>query len=751
MKSGWTLELIQFLGRRIERYRVRAPHTERSSAAKSTAHPRRPARPFLIALLTTSPLLAAMDCGTPSQLYIQEVRDVCHLPRPNNNGKVLGHDVGWSVRRDPNNTIWLFGDTWVDKNGDGLMGGPGEFRTGTIAKSIDNDPSDCIDLTYKTDAEGFADVALAPKLAEKECLTWPSGGVVRPSDKRVYITYTSVRKPNGCGPSTEGPTQYHTGLAKLTSVTNLTLVRVQGTAGSDLFWTHGQPQFQAPIQVGGHFYFFASHNLEHVKVARVPIDQVETFSAYRYFAGAAGWSPDVNAAKPIFSRYTTATPNISFDPNLNRFVAIYNCDYSTSVCGRTAKLEGETEAALVGEWLDHKPIQKECGSKADPFRCYQSFLHDAYRTGAPDEPVYVSTARFKTDIVSKRYWVTLREYKLGATPPPANRTFYNAESQYSYWPNRFRWRNQTEAGGDLTFASGIWQGDEPGGLPEIQESNVKPGTFGADRVWYANQAGMVRFSGEAWIERTCSSGVDLWVDQLSGGATVNHYYRRIVPGESALVNGVNIPVVSGDKLRFRVGPAGSTNCDLTYWNPTLTFDGVGEFWKASEDFIDSRPNGPNYTLNAAAQGYRGWRYEECEVGPYLTPLNCQPLETWLNDPNGGAWHGATGQLWFVGGIPPNNPNLEIARSWTAPRAGTAHVSMAYYDDNTCPGNQGANLALFKNATPLWIEPMAEGAALETAEIDVVVKKGDVLRFILHQGPDSNACDQAIFIPSISMQ
>ena len=60
---------------------------------------------------------AAQTCTPPlgSFVFVADRRDVCILPRANNNGRVMGHDAGWSL--DAGDYVYhLFGDTYVDRD-----------------------------------------------------------------------------------------------------------------------------------------------------------------------------------------------------------------------------------------------------------------------------------------------------------------------------------------------------------------------------------------------------------------------------------------------------------------------------------------------------------------------------------------------------------------------------------------------------------------------------------------------------------
>ncbi|KKL81991.1 hypothetical protein LCGC14_1989230 [marine sediment metagenome] len=557
----------------------------------------------LLALVVGFSALAAEAGANLSDVHVSSIRDVCHLPRPGNNGKVVGQDGGLSVRLN-GTTYFLFSDTYIDTNDDGGLS-PGEdamIQTGTIAKTTDLNAADCVDLTYKMDGE-FAAPLLDPVPGE-DC-AWPSGTVV--ANDEIYFYYHSAWE----GHCVLGDFQADVGLAKLVGdPENMDASRVVPT-----LWKWGEPSFVQALAVtdeqGDKWIYVFAQDDDEVRVARVPEGSIESPSAYRYWTGSShispAWVPDVDRAGPIFLDYRNGisnTPSISFNRELDKFLAIYSCGFAgTRMCARTTRQTGDLAESLaspawLGNWMMPRLIH-DC--PGDWQACYQPFYHADYGDG---DTIYVTAAR-NSNPPMKRYWLMLRELKLSTSEPPPDRQFINAASEYSgtqlendwvyltwrHASSSYEWgldwhsgwkawvgRSEDPCTGSFTTSLGTFPTPflhEDGGWPRHDWGNPPDDRCDAVRAWVAPTGGSLRISGEAWHQFECGPGVKVKIALIRNNQPASLLWWRYLESGRGETFDFTLTVNQGDTIAFHIGDGGFAYCYNTYFNPTMVFDPGG--------------------------------------------------------------------------------------------------------------------------------------------------------------------------------
>ena len=368
---------------------------------------------------------------------VATVRHICDLPRPGNNGKVVGHDVGWSQAESYNGYYYyFFGDTIVDADGNWTLDfSVDKFKPGTyLARAaVSDDPSDCLDLEYKVDGAGEA-AQLIPQLPN-ETFVWPGGAVV--VSGTLYSYYGAYRSiPHGCsggacvsGPKAgEGCTQPNdcnelvfegSGLARLTTGATASDVTAE-RLGTYFFADHDisgpivatEPSLCGAIE---YVYLFVTTRTDPVRgreisLVRVPTVQIEDPAKYRYYrddGGTALWVPNFSDATPILvTNDSASTFSVHYDESEGRYRSIYSCGFlAPGWCTSTAVTAGDSGVALYGTWSTPLSLY-DCPGK-DPFRCYQASVHEQYGAGATQ---YVSAAHNWQGT----YLVALREVTFGS-------------------------------------------------------------------------------------------------------------------------------------------------------------------------------------------------------------------------------------------------------------------------------------------------------------------------------------------------
>lgn len=438
---------------------------------------------FVVACAVLASLAAGQAEAVP--FYVHDVREVCQFPRANNDGNILGHDSGSSVRYH-DKTYWFFADTLYDANGNGALdpSGDGFIGQGTVATTDDTDASNCLDMEYSgvarklfPDSEKHAD----------ERLLWPIGSIV--ANDRIYI-YSSAKKNTSacesgpligqvCNPASTSACsnvqtacvdRYQTFLAKLDTET-LEAARLTTE------WPTGQvPSFLFPFKfneatgcgvvtwvylVGTKTVPAPPFRLTYYYLARVAQAAIEDPSKYQFYdAVADAWVKGVpTAATPIFEEYFGGQPSVAYNTYLGRWMLTYAGGIGSQVLARTALVAGKTTAGLVGGWSEPVTIFDCPGGT---FGCYFPFQHPEYGDGST---LYLTTSRntpvegkctTNTDCECKRaplpnfsigsvcvggfcttpgesrkYRMRLREVRIGTAQPPAGRQLVDAARDFT--------------------------------------------------------------------------------------------------------------------------------------------------------------------------------------------------------------------------------------------------------------------------------------------------------------------------------
>ncbi len=528
----------------------------------------------LVASTSASPF-GATSASAQTANVIND-RHVCVLPRPNNNGRVLGHDSGWSYRPPGSAyTYYFFGDTFVDANGNGVYNTPGEFVTGTVAYTTDTTGGDCVDLTYKVGTNGLAKAAIPPGPASggpaDECLTWPHSAVQVHST--VYVYYTSVRKP-ACG-DPDSPATYETVLARMTHPTDMTFERVA------VIWPSTAPRsYSGPIKIGSRVYTFSSvisGANEKVYLSRVNVDQIEDPTQYRFWNGSTygpTWT-DVPIWTGSSFGAVGGTPSVAYNAALGRYLAVYSCAFTVGICGRLATTTGSDAVALTSGW-GPEVLLHGCSGTAWA-GCGHAAQHPELATStSTGGRIYVTTARHDgaygtiAERPFYRYWNNMREIDLSTTfTPPTQWVFGDVEREFSDvgGPGQQWTYQQTATGGPFTYVDApyyIWVGPQS----FVFADGAYPGTSqDATRVRWFPVSGSVELSLEARLLENCGNGVNVYVERVRGGAVSTIQSFSLLPGWTSPTRGKllswTFAVEADDRIAFRVASGGNATCDQT--------------------------------------------------------------------------------------------------------------------------------------------------------------------------------------------
>ncbi|MBY0278590.1 DUF4185 domain-containing protein [Candidatus Binatia bacterium] len=376
------------------------------------------------------------------KVYASRARLVSRVPASGNDQKLIGFD-GASSFVVGSTAYWSTGDLLIDGNGDGFYSKydePFGARTGTIGRAPLRRPDKGVDLTVRHNADGVVLAALQPNRANNECLFWPNQ--IFEADSKLYFFFGIQYEYPPC--NVQGHTTgYGIGLGRLTNPTTDDFGPVR--EGTDGDWTY----YISPLKVGGFVYTFRIDASSGLQVARVDEKNVASRGSYQYWTGpVTRWGAEGNAVPLAQMEALDGAPKIAFSAYLNRFLMVYSCDVFRAICARTAKLPGQTAAALESGFNEKTLLLDHPAS-------FYATWHSGYTDGKHPERIYLTTARQPG---GRLYYATWWELDLSAQPPSPTRTFYyGARDLYRDGPGVGAWNYATydlsAAGGGLDVGS----------------------------------------------------------------------------------------------------------------------------------------------------------------------------------------------------------------------------------------------------------------------------------------------------------
>lgn len=504
-----------------------------------------------IALALALPPVVASAVTSPP-FKVKELREICNLPRPNNNGRVMGHDNGSSATLN-GTTYWFFADTILDGLqslpaipgqptptpapffNDGLdkfdAGIPQGFETrGTVAKTTDGTGNDCLSLQYSADANGLAK-PLFPDFS-KSYFTWPGGAVVAdPSgtgNSRIYIYAYTSQTPE-------------TFLARF-DTQSMTASKVASFGNPELGFTEPvslvhSDQSRWIYLIGGlaiHVDAPGSNptdkNATSYRLARVREVDIENPSKYQYYAGpTVGFASSPSSAAELFKELASGpTGFLTYSAALRRYLVVYSCLNGSAVCARASVIRSSdiqtalglplglpqpTPSASWWPWANNmnpadKVVLIDCTANGSQSNlCYAVHNHaelgrNALFLTTAENPDNCYSSQFTYDPV---YGLTLYRVKLNHGAADSLAPFYlRTASEYnpqtpceipaqgangwSYASSSFNVLTP------LTFRP-LWQWSAPQlpplgpPVPLINPANALPGDQTAARIWQPNYSG----------------------------------------------------------------------------------------------------------------------------------------------------------------------------------------------------------------------------------------------------------------------
>jgi len=254
--------------------------------------------------------------------------------------KMIGQDAAYSIPINSEETLWIFGDTFVgtfDETGRRIIEQMPN-NTGLICRSTDA-AAGLTDFTYLTNESGEIRqlIPLLPDENPEVYRIWAMHGCH--INNKVYLFYIRVRiLPEG-----QWPYKFDvagSGLA-VAKYPELIFRRVEQN-NSTILWQKDEPSFGVsvlPDKDEGFIYVYGSYYKDwnhYCALARVPFDSLEYLPYYEYLiASEPKWSHDRTKAISIMEGMPTEM-SVSFNTYLGCYLAIHSLETTGKIIGRTA-------------------------------------------------------------------------------------------------------------------------------------------------------------------------------------------------------------------------------------------------------------------------------------------------------------------------------------------------------------------------------------------------------------------------------
>jgi hypothetical protein len=305
---------------------------------------------------------------------VMSVRVVCRLASDTPGAiaaNITGADGTQSIAAG-GRSYWFFGDT-VRKAGDRQ-----DVIPAAVATTADTDASDCLDLQFKTSADGVV-TPMFPR--RDETTAWPDGVLQLDDGSIVFYMVKAVR---------QSPFSWHVsavGLGRIPagSVEGERLVESIWDAERD-FGTR-IAGVRSPVRIGDDVIVYLALEDGRNIVAKAPVALIAESGAYTYWDGSM-WSNDPSDAAPMWTAEESEFPpdngvQVTFDESIGMWVAVYN-DRMASVKVRLAGEPWGPWSEPVA-WFDCRPLVQD----TYPY-CYSGELHRHLTLG--HGPLYMTVS-----------------------------------------------------------------------------------------------------------------------------------------------------------------------------------------------------------------------------------------------------------------------------------------------------------------------------------------------------------------------
>jgi len=309
-----------------------------------------------LALILLSTIVAALGVSGCGSKYASSgpppglIVNATYLGTLQTTSTILGRDGGYSGIFQ-GNAVWLYGDTFLasqDAQGQTLISDSWSFSTNLNAISgfqerVDSTGAPTMILPLTADEQAFNLAHSGNPCQQQPCgarwALWPGPIVFDPVANRALIFYSLVSALPGAF-NFQGLGNSVAIWQDFTGQPQRPVISPTIVAGHpDLLFSQNEPGFgSAAFIQGGTLYVYGCGNKDGAdkscRLGRVDPARVLDRSAWTFFAGSDNWSAQLSDAIPVFTGDDIM--NVSWNSNLQRYVAIYSQPLSQNVMMRTA-------------------------------------------------------------------------------------------------------------------------------------------------------------------------------------------------------------------------------------------------------------------------------------------------------------------------------------------------------------------------------------------------------------------------------
>jgi hypothetical protein len=297
---------------------------------------------------------------------------------------------------------------------------------------------------------------------------------------------------------------------------------------------------------------------------------------------------------------------------------------------------------------------------------------------------------------------------------------YRASTDFSAKQGRANWYYLDWNGAPMSFiaAEGVWR---MGQNKILTPTGGSPGaTTDSVRQWVAPIAGTIRISGNASdANTTCGNGA---VVLIKRGAQIL-WQQTLDNVPTAFSYDLTTAIPAGEAINFVINGRGDHLCDVTNFDPTITYVSPWTPYRASTDFSSSQGQAHWYYLNSSG-----------------APMTYAPAE--------GLWRGSEqyNLLWTSGGHP--GVGVDAVRQWVAPLAGTVRITGSASDGNVGCGD-GQVVFIKRGTQILWQQTLENVSTIFNYDLRLAVSAGDAISFAINSRSGNTLCDSTNFDPTVT--
>ena len=324
----------------------------------------------------------ALASESVTHIKIKAAKDLGVISPPRT---VKGRDGGYSVWFN-NHSVWIFGDTLFKANNNQSV----DFQSNSYSWTSDRDASDGIGPFYQpydthnrpalllpfTDAEkAFNVVHAKDDCTVAPCGTrwalWPGAIVADTINNRMLLFYEKLY----IGPGELNYTISGYGIAPWNNF-EAPSQRIELNPGHEyptLIFGPDEPGFGDAAVIIDRMLYVYGCSLDGVRIpcriARVDLDRVFDKKHWETWTDDGSWNTNLLKSKPVFNGNEILS--VSYNPYIDRFIAVYSQPMSTSVMLRTAERP-------EGPWSDPVELFKALAPENKIGWIYDALEHAEY-------------------------------------------------------------------------------------------------------------------------------------------------------------------------------------------------------------------------------------------------------------------------------------------------------------------------------------------------------------------------------------